>query len=313
VVEGEAMLKEAIKLCGQAVNKFNNPDYRHKLALAHYQLAELYTRQERFAEAGTSLTKAEELWQKLVKEQPKLGAYRRFLALTFDGKGRLLFNQDQLAEARKSCEAGLTHWESLVKSQPQFEEFQDGKASCQEILAHIDREQKRLPAAEKLQREVLTTRQKLVDANPKNALERRSLAKSMLNLAAILMVSNKTTEAAGCVENAQKVAKSLPATDHHFHYLLAEVDAARSRLPVKPAPELAAATKDSNKKLEDQAMAALQQAVALGFTSATTLRQDHNFDAMRDREDFKQLQHKLDQMVASLNAAGAKNGPDTKP
>ncbi|CAN5476941.1 hypothetical protein BH10PLA2_BH10PLA2_09570 [soil metagenome] len=144
--EAEALLRQGIKFGQKAVEKSPLPDYTHKLAQSHYQLGSLLTKLDRYAEADKELELAQKPWEKLSKEQPTVGQYRRFLALDLDARGHLRFDQDQFADARSYFERGLAEWNYLVKNQPAFAEFQEGRAGCLDQLgrAHFKLSQLRM-------------------------------------------------------------------------------------------------------------------------------------------------------------------------
>jgi serine/threonine protein kinase/tetratricopeptide (TPR) repeat protein len=98
------------------------------------------------------------------------------------------------------------------------------------------------------------------------------------NLPAAVETAAKMKERAG--DKAEQLYDAACA------YALCVGAAKRAKSPVPEGP--------GSKKLEDEAMSLLKQAVTKGFKNAAHFKQDKDIDALREREDFKKLLAELD-------------------
>ena len=96
----------------------------------------------------------------------------------------------------------------------------------------------------------------------------------------------KIRDAAGCLETAAK-CEALKRTDAESLYQSACFRAVCAA--VIEETDKTPASEAKVKEQADQAMAWLKQAVAAGYTDADQMKDDKDLDALRDREDFKNL------------------------
>jgi hypothetical protein len=100
----------------------------------------------------------------------------------------------------------------------------------------------------------------------------------------------KTRDPAGCRATAEMWEK-LKRTDAGSLYRAARYRAVTCTV-LRAGDQSETGTRDATAEA-DRAMAWLGQAVAAGYTDAVRLKKDRDMDALRDREDFKQLLTKV--------------------
>jgi eukaryotic-like serine/threonine-protein kinase len=216
----------------------------------------------------------------LVLSKPKLGADHpgtlrtmNSLANTYGSLGRhadaIKLHEETLA--MRKAKLGADHPDTLLS-------MYNLAFSYVAVGRHAD--------ALKLHQEALARRQaKFGPDHPDTLLSRINVARCLLQL------GRGADAAVDCVQTAQKFEK-LKRTDVASLYTAAcyRALAAAALRSAGNSPE---AAKQSDSQA-DQAMTWLKQAVATGHMTAAKIAEDHDLDALRDRDDFKKLAAELD-------------------
>jgi hypothetical protein len=144
----------------------------------------------------------------------------------------------------------------------------------------------------------LAIRQKLAAANPTDTQYTNHLGYSYAYRGAARVRAGQPAEAAADLRRVLELWTKLPNLGNEEH-----VERSRSLalLAGLGGDANSGVSQDEAKAFADQSVAELADAIKAGWTALTQLV-DPNFDAIRDREDFKKLVAELEAKVAELEA-----------
>jgi len=324
--ESEAAYRQALEILAKLAADFSTvPEYRKELARSHLNLGALLADLEKRAEAAAAYRQALDIQVELVARFPEVPEYRKEQARSHDNLGTLLDSEGKRDEAAAAYRQALDVREKLAADFPNVPAYavelaggccnfghllcEGGQAVTalnwyQKAIATLEsvvaNEPRLVPAREFL-RNSHWGRAKALDALGRHAEAaqdwKRALAMDdgsmqdeiRANFArSRLWVFQKNKDAAGCVAAAAEW-EALKRSDTVWLYGAA-CNRAICAAVIKEDPKTPAA--DAVRLAKEQgelAMAWLHKAVAAGYKNVEHLKKNKELDALRDREDFKNL------------------------
>jgi serine/threonine-protein kinase len=326
----EAELRQALGLKEKLVADFPAvPDYRHDLAQCHHNLGLLLAELGKPAEAEAAYRQALTLAKPLATDLPRVPVYRQFLAVSHTDLGRLLEAREDWSNAEAEYHEAIALREQLVADFPGVAQYAvdlggsygDLGRSVQargEVAASLGWYTKArailLPVLGKEPHRVWV-RQLLCDTHT-----RRALALAQLGRHAAAVVEWEQARAlndekardwiyrlgqaesqvrigqpAEAVAAAEEVLK-LGNPDRHTRYNAACVYSLAVAQAMKQAPPNTSSLRAE--RYARRAVALLRQAVQQGFQDVGHIKKDSDLDALRGRDEFKQLLAQLEAKTA---------------
>lgn len=268
-------------------------------------------------EARASFRRALDIDLKLVAEHPTTGAYRCDLAKSWSNLGTVQWAMGDKDGARDSLERAAAIEEVLVAQEPTVVEFQTDLATINCNLAKLHSEQGDAVAAQKRYGRAAELLEHVHSTAPTDSAMRLSLSNAWKHRAQSLMTLRRLEEA---VRDFQRAAELTDGEDRIALLLLHAVALAgssESRRAAQEAEKLAASDSHSAKTLyglasvfsicaagakdnaalaetyANRAMEFLKRSQAAGFFNSAEnlarLRKGQLFEALRDRDDFREL------------------------
>jgi serine/threonine-protein kinase len=266
------------------------PEYRQELARTYNNLAILQVKTGRAREAETPYRDAQALYQRLADDFPEVPDYRRELALSQNNLGNLFADTSRPKEAEAAYKDAQQNYKALVAEFPEVPDYRARVANALVGLAELAQGRKDYRAARQLLAEAQPHLQRALAVNHKHPFYRAVFREHRRDLAATLLELGEHTGAAEAAADLARIAFE-PASDAYKAACffsrcipLAEKD---NILP--PAQRQALV-----RSYGDQALEAMQQALAKGYKELANLKKDKDLDPLRQREDFKKLLTELE-------------------
>jgi serine/threonine-protein kinase len=327
----EAAYRQAIALQGQLAADFPAvPEYRQELAGSHTNLGALLTSMSKMPAAEAQCRRAISLQERLAADFPTVPEYRHELARSHNTWGNLLDDLGQRQEAEAAYRRAITLWEQLAANFPNVPAYAvdlgggycnygnllsgRGEAAASLVMYSkavatlrpvLDREP-RLGTARLFLRNAHASRamalgrlgrhaEALADWNQALVLNDERSPEGRLRLwrAASLARAGQHTEATAAVEGVLKPgnADSLTLYNAACVYALAAAQTAKQAAPPHTSSLRA-------EQYARRAVDLLRQALQKGYKHVAHLKKDSDLDALRQREDFRQLLAELDAQPA---------------
>jgi tetratricopeptide (TPR) repeat protein len=267
----------------------NRSEYQSLLAATQLNLGQVYLGKGLHAEGETVLKEAQRVYSRLVQGRPDdLPENYESLAKSHALLGMAYGQQNQLANAEEEEQQALVIFEKLVKQHPDVPEYAYDVGRCHSELARTAASAHRLDVA-------LTRYDKSIELM-QGALERGYLRARFLLLASRINrggVLASRGDYLRATEEVQIAARQENLGAGHLYdiacaFSLASAAADRDA-HLSPAERLRLKT-----RYADQAMDFLRQAVTKGFRKPVYLKEDHDLDPLRARDDFRKLGAQLE-------------------
>ncbi len=259
-----------------------NQAVRRRLAGAYLDDALLQIDRGRFDEARAALRRGLGILDGLAAANPSVVGCR---VLQAEGQLRLGWTLRQLGHAPESLvayEKGTAIAESLAANEPGSAEMQSLHAQCLTQQGNLLLRQDRASDARpKLQR-ALEIHEKLARAHPNSISHRSALTTARRGVGRAEAASGEPAAASSAFERAAEIDRSLasyPGCRYNLACSLALL------VPVSPP--------DRREALACQAVEALRQAQAAGYSNVVSINTDSDLDSLRNRPDFQSLLAKL--------------------
>jgi tetratricopeptide (TPR) repeat protein len=240
--------------------------------------------------------------QKLADANHGVIGFQYGLAVIHDHIGWCLLNMGRPVDAAEADRKASDVMQQLIEDNPAVTDFQAWLANFQINLGRALDRQKRLPEAFTALDKGLVILQKLARADPNHAFWRRTLGESHAFRGGARVRAGQPAEAAADLRRALELWARLPSLD-------IEIQVERSRalalLAALGGDAKSGVTKDEARTFADQSVAALADAVKVGWALPSELKEP-DFDALRGREDFQRL-------VADVEKKAEKSRETTPP
>ena len=138
-------------------------------------------------------------------------------------------------------------------------------------------------------------RERLLTGQPLNIDPRADLARSWYHLATVQILSGAAAEAIASIRKAEELYAGIPPKGPEDIYFRACMKALHGGLlgANKAEQPLSADERSERKRLADEAMALLKQAVAAGYANPSRFQKDPPLESLRSRPDFQELLRSL--------------------
>jgi tetratricopeptide (TPR) repeat protein len=282
----EAMYRDALATRNSLVTDFPAvPDYRRGLADSHNNLGNLFQQIGKAKEAEAAYRSNLAITQALAAEFPTVPAYRNRVGGTHGNLAELLKSMGRPQEAEAAYRDAVVVFKDLATEFPAVTDYSALLANVQDGLADMALTRKDYAASRALLEGAHTNLIKALETNAKSPFYCAICCENRRLLATTLVQTGDHKGAAEAAADMVRVTKD-PATDAYkaaclFSRCIPMVEK-DSKLPETGRRELV-------RSYGDQALAALQQARAKGYKDVGHLKQDNDFDPLREREDFKNL------------------------
>jgi serine/threonine protein kinase len=250
-------------------------DYQSELAESHYQIGNLLGETGHQAEALLSYRRALELRERLAADNPTVTRHQSELANIRDNIGSLLASAAQAAEALELHKGALAIRQRLAKDNPRIPDYQHDLGDTMRAIAEIEMSQLRWRDARLRLEDAIEHERVAVAAAPHHPDYRRGLAHALLDLMNVFLALDQPALAI----RTERELLALPRESANDMYDVARALALSA--PIKPG--------DPGRAAASEAVRALKQAVAAGWTDAGRTSRDKDLLSLRDRADFRQL------------------------
>jgi serine/threonine protein kinase/tetratricopeptide (TPR) repeat protein len=180
--------------------RFDAPEVRHDLGLAHCRLAQIHEVLGDFAAAQSSAQRAIDVLGELARTHPDVPEYRRDLAAGHFRLGAVYFDTGRLEVAESSYRQALDGQERLAAEHPEVAEYRRALALTQSGLGLLHYRAGALEKAQETQEQALSTWSNLVASDARVAADRHGLATAQERL-------GETYRAKGWTEKAEVLLK----------------------------------------------------------------------------------------------------------
>jgi serine/threonine protein kinase len=267
----------------------NRSEYQSLLAATQMNLGQVYVAKGLHDKAETVVKEAKNAYARLVQGRPDdLPDVWQSLARSQCVLGMVYCQKNQPANAEKEEKQALVIFEKLANEHPDVQEYVYGVGRCYSELARTAAQDNRPDAALARYDKSTEIMQSAVERG--NLGARIILLANRVHRAGLLANKGDHTRAA---EEAQAVARQGNLGALHFYDIACAFSLASAAADhdahLSPAERLRLKT-----RYADQAMDFLRQAVDKGWRKPAAVKQDHDLDALRAREDFRKLGAQLE-------------------
>jgi serine/threonine protein kinase len=294
--EAEAAFHDALDIQKRLSADFPAvPEYRQWLARSHTNLGALLVQLDRLKEAEAAYHEALALQKALAAEFPEVHQFRFELAATHNNLAGMLQKAGRLRQAQAAYRETLAIKERLAAEFPGVFEYRPSLARTLTNLAELSRTLEDYSAARRLLEQAWPHLQEALKINPRHAAARLVSCKNRQLLSVTLL---DLGEHAGAARAAAELLRAAcdPAADA---YRAACVFSRCAPLAERDARLAEARRKELARSYQDQALAALRQALARGFKDVAQLEKGKDLDPLRAREDFRKLLADLKKAAAA--------------
>ena len=284
--EAEPAHAEAVAIYRQLAAQFpDRPDFRLALARSHLNLGNVFGDTERLTEAEASHAEALAIEKQLADDFPNRPEFRQELANAHNNLGNLLASNERLKDAEAAYGEALVLNKQLVAESPMASGYQNSVATTLFNLGKAARRRRDFGAARQRLDEAFPYHLAALQANPGHPDYRLFYRYSLVEL---------TQSCAGQGDRTAALAAAMKLRDLGWDSAADAYGAAWTLAWCVPIVEKDDQLDAPKRQAEmqfyaDQAMAMLRDAVAKGYKDIEHLKQNNDFDLLREREDFKQL------------------------
>jgi serine/threonine protein kinase len=320
--EAEHAYQEALALQEELILRHSKvPRYQYDLAANYGNLAVLYMKTRRLEEAEQVLEKSLALQEKLVKENWKYPRYRAALAHTYNNLCYVYQHTYRLDEADQALQKALALKQVLVKDYPLVREYAIDLAGTQCNLGGLVHQLGRHESSLDWFALAIATLEDVVSKEPRHAQAQEFLRSAYQGRFQVLNETRRYAESLHDADRLLGLLKESPTRDdfrldravtlarlqRQAEATAEAEDVLRSSQSSIPrlyksalvyALSVAAAWDTDPRQAEHYALRTvqlLQQAVSQGYEDVEALKENADFDAVRQRPDFQKLLEELEQ------------------
>jgi serine/threonine protein kinase len=322
-----------------------NARYLVILAACHQNMGLVYGAKDRIAEAEAAHQKAVDLYQQLLRDQPEEVDYQKKVAQCYNNLGLLYARARNHAKAETAYQQSLALHEAILRDHPRVVAFRvDVGASYGNLAMHVRQSrspEESLPWSAR----AIDMLAPVVEESPRNGAARGSLFEAHHGRALALRKMGRDDEAARDWKRMIELSAGQPHINLRLYrpralahvgehaQAAAEMETLLAEGKVQPvnlydfgqmyAVSAAAATKDARLPADERkkraehygtrAVELLRRAQGAGYfrdpARLARMKESKEFDAVREREDFKTL---LAELEAKRKESGGKQRPAEK-
>jgi eukaryotic-like serine/threonine-protein kinase len=299
--QSEEFFARALKLVAELTSHFPEvPEYEKEAAIIHRDRGKLLTAKEKFAEAEKELDTALSILKKLVGAFPAVPDYRRFQAMAHLDLAMLQKKMKRPEDARKSYDRALEIQEKLVAEFPRVVDYRGDLGSALLGLGRLLYDQgtvKSQKEASQHMKKAIAEHRLAWEANRQNFEFRNALtADYTVLLAALLRLGWHADAGAVAVELPQVFPDDAPEYLRAAQCLALCAGQARADKQLDNARRQELADAYGRK-----AVVLIEGAIRQGFKNAQDLKNNPNYNSLRQRDDFKQVLHDLERGAVEVS------------
>jgi serine/threonine protein kinase/tetratricopeptide (TPR) repeat protein len=293
----EAKFRQGIALFQKlAADNPSVTNFRLFLASCHFSVARVLAVTGRLANAEQECRQALEIQRKLVEDNPTVSEVTLRLAEGHDQLGVLLSTTGKPVEAENEFRHAIAISQKLVAGNSAVSQFPYVLAKCYKDLGRLLARQRRFPDAFNALETGLAIVQNVSGSNPGNPKYTKDLGLCFAYRGAARVHAGQPVEAVADLRRAIEVWAGIPHLEVGTRFEGARALALLAGLG-KDAKSGVTATEAA--ALAERSIAALRDAMAAGWNLPEELKEP-DFDAIRDRADFKKLMADLDATAPKL-------------
>jgi serine/threonine-protein kinase len=179
----------------------SDPTLERMLGRAYLNLGMLKHELSEWEEALNDLTRARDVFQRLVDHAPGDAEHRYYLGMTVNDLGMWYVHRHRYLEAAKVLQRNLPLCEQLVKDHPDVKKYRELEKSCVLMQGVVQEWQSQIAQAEPHFRRALALQRGIVKDFPE-ADQKNDLTVDLVNLGIALRKLNRQKEARKCLEEA---------------------------------------------------------------------------------------------------------------
>jgi eukaryotic-like serine/threonine-protein kinase len=312
--EAEESYSKALGIYQELADKFQVPRYRADLAASHHNRGNLLTAQGKHGDAENAYRKALSIQEKLAAEYRTVPQYRRELALSHANRGNVFVILRKWREAEDAYRQALGIQEKLATDFRAVPQYRIDLGSTQTGVARLLAKKRQLEPALQSYAQAIATLESVLQQVNADAAARRFLRNAHWERALTLDIDLKRyAESVADWDKAVELSPEPEQPELRARRAACRVRAGQVDAATQEAEELAknangvnlfnaacifalaAARVDetgsslSKEACAKRAVALLRQAVDMDGKIAEPIRRDDDLQALRQRDDFKQL------------------------
>jgi serine/threonine protein kinase len=289
--EAEADFGAALCIRKQLAADFpNRPDFRQELANGHNDRGVLLKGTGRLKEAEADYDAALDIYKQLAADFLSRPEFRWELAASHNNRGNLLSATGRFKEAEADYDAALRIQEQLAADFPNQSDLHNAVAGTCTNLAFFHRLQGNWAAAKRLLLEGRPHHLATLKANPRHPTYRQFYRNHLKVLTEVHAGLLEKDEAVRTAEGRRDLGWDPPADAYDAAGFLSgcvPIAAKHQKLDDQRR-------KESAQSYTEAAMKLLREAVSKGYKDVAHLKNDTDFDPLRQRDDFEQLVAELE-------------------
>jgi eukaryotic-like serine/threonine-protein kinase len=314
--EAEVAQSDGLAIRQKLVSDFpTEPNYRLDLALSYSNIGMLLLGDNRRADAYIAFEKALELRQQLVIDFPDRHLFLAELAISQRNMGAVLDSEGKFEEAKEYLEAALASYRKLVANVPDSISYQISLGQYCLALGEMFQKNNLNESSIALFGESIDILQGVMEQTSGNAAVQQLLRNSYLMRAQGFDRLGQNDLATQDWSRAVELSPKEDIPQIRANRIIIFLTAGKLEQAITELTKLQSLTEFNSNQLYDfacvygvaakqdeaqaltygdAALELLRKAVTAGWQDAAHMRQDTDLDALRDREDFKQLLDDLD-------------------
>jgi serine/threonine-protein kinase len=282
---GRRAYQQAISTWERLIGRHPRTEFRIGLGQAYSNLGWHLSLAGRLEEALEANRKAVVLSEEVVQQDGADPSYQSRLCQALDNLGTVCYFAGQLKRGRETFEKALAVAEPLTRANPAVVGYQQQVIVIHNDLGHLLLRAGRYAEARRSFEAALGRAKALPDIPPTHF----NYSSIYRGLGRLQRQEGQFRAALETLQEAVRIGTTSPGEKPFSTYELACAQALCAAVAGEGRPDPPAEILAQRRRLADQAMDSLRQAVAGGWQNVAWMRIDPDLDPLRSRDDFKKL------------------------